>query len=223
MVRHFPPQTRTVLEAGSGSGKYSAAFALRGYDVTALDCSPYILKNIAALAKRLRVQYGKIKLQTRRGNLNRLNIPSNTYDAVVNDGVVEHWLDEKPRINAIHEMVRVTKPGGIIGIIVPNGSHPFRRWWETHGYQESTGSPPMIYYTAAQLGRELRAAGAMLLETDGIHPWNTLGFWPRIIPLLVVAKVLSWIVPLPRSMRERWGISLIAVGRKPTGRKSARA
>jgi SAM-dependent methyltransferase len=72
-----------------------------------------------------------------------LPYPSNTFDTILSNEVLEHVLDDR---TAVQEMVRVLKPGGRIVIFTPNRWYPF----ETHGHywrgQYHFGNTPLINY-----------------------------------------------------------------------------
>jgi SAM-dependent methyltransferase len=72
-----------------------------------------------------------------------LPFQSNTFDLVLSHEVLEHVQDD---CKAIHEIVRVLKPGGRLVIFVPNRGYPF----ETHGYYwrgtYHFGNAPLINY-----------------------------------------------------------------------------
>ena len=53
-------------------------------------------------------------------------LPSSTVDLILSHEVVEHVQDDRA---AIHEMIRVLKPGGRLTLFCPNRGYPF----ETHG------------------------------------------------------------------------------------------
>ena len=53
-------------------------------------------------------------------------LPSGTFDLILSHEVIEHVQDDRL---ALHEMVRVLKPGGRIALFCPNRGYPF----ETHG------------------------------------------------------------------------------------------
>jgi SAM-dependent methyltransferase len=56
----------------------------------------------------------------------KLPLPSGTFDLILSHEVIEHVQDDR---SAIHEMIRVLKPGGRAAIFCPNRGYPF----ETHG------------------------------------------------------------------------------------------
>src|SRR3990167_3707279 len=89
-----------LLEAGCGSGKLSVVLATMGFKVTALDFSKEMLKNVLALTKEAEKYYGKLTLEAVQGDLGELKL-KRKYQAVFNEGVVEHWLKASDRIHVI--------------------------------------------------------------------------------------------------------------------------
>lgn len=179
----------------------------------ALDYVAAVLRGVRATEQRLAVHWPGQLLGYCQGSLERLPFPDNTFDLVVNEGVVEHWLDKTARVAVIAEMVRVTRPGGTVAVLVPNGVHPLLRVWERRleGFRKS---PPMTYYSAERLGLELTQAGLCDVYTDGIYPWRS---WVRVSPwdrLYGVGAALDRWVPLPKYLREKWAINLLAIGKK---------
>jgi SAM-dependent methyltransferase len=53
-------------------------------------------------------------------------LPPSTFDLILSHEVIEHVQDDRA---AIHEMIRILKPGGRVVIFCPNRGYPF----ETHG------------------------------------------------------------------------------------------
>ena len=148
-----------------------------------------------------------------RGSLEHLPYADNTFDVVINEGVVEHWLDSAERAMVLREMTRITSPGGTVAVLVPNGAHPLIRTWEASlsGHQ---AAPAMTYYSAEKLGQELTQAGLSEVQIDGIYPWRS---WVRLPPwdrLYLVAAALDHWVPLSKRLREKWGMNIIGLGRK---------
>lgn len=203
-----------VLEAGCGSGKFSFCFALLGYDVTALDYSAIMLQNVARSRDKFERETGRLNLTLRQGDLERLDLPSESFDLVFNEGVVEHWIDHSERCAVIAQMARVARPGGTVAVIVPNGLHPLINYWERHapGY---LSAPPMVHYGPNLLHTDLEAAGLGQIRIDGLYAWRTLDYWPSGAVRRLAAGALQRLVPLPYSLRLKWGIHLIGLGRKP--------
>ncbi len=208
----LPPNSH-ILEPGCGSGKFGLALASLGHRVVFLDYVARVLRDVRVREGHLRGHLPERVWGYCRGSIESLPFRDGVFDLVLNEGVVEHWLDETARRRVIAEMIRVTRPGGTIAIVVPNGVHPLIRVWETRltGFHTA---PPMTYYSAKRLGEELAQAGLRDVYTDGIYPWRS---WVRVAPwnrLYMVGALLDHLLPLPRALRQRWAINLLGVGRK---------
>jgi len=206
---HLQPGS-LILEPGCGSGKFSLALASLGHRVIALDYVFDVLRGVQATQERLGVQL----IGLCQGSLEHLPFPDDTFGLVINEGVVEHWLDDRERLMVLQEMVRVTRPNGVVAVIVPNGVHPLIHIWESRltGFSEA---PPMTYYSAERLEAELVEAGLEDVYIDGIYPWRSL---TRIAPwnrLYLLSAILDHWAPLPRSLRKKLAINLVGLGLKP--------
>lgn len=96
-----------VLDVGCGRGFLLRAFQLRGWDVTGTEMS----ESAAAYARQ------RLQLPVHVGKLDELNLPESSFDAVVMWHVLEHF----DRVNdALREVNRLLKPGGIFLVAVPN-------------------------------------------------------------------------------------------------------
>jgi len=202
-----------ILEPGCGSGKFSLVLASLGHQVIALDYVFDVLRSVQKTQEQLGECWPGRLGGLCQGSLERLPFSDDTFDVVVNEGVVEHWLDDAARLAVLREMVRVTQPGSVVAVVVPNGMHPLIRVWEARleGFQTA---PPMMCYSAERLGVELAEGGLCDIYTDGIYPWRS---WTRVPPwdrLYSLGVVLDRWFPLPHSIREKWAINLIGIGRK---------
>ena len=104
----------TVLDVGCGTGAHDRWLVKRtggANRVTGIDQSPYLLREAANLAK-LEGLGGAI--EWREGNAEVLPFPDNSFD--VTFSVLVMMFVDADRMLA--EMVRVTKPGGRVGVIV---------------------------------------------------------------------------------------------------------
>lgn len=109
----FPKPPTKILEVGCGTAFVSLYFAKRGYQTTSLDINSFILRT----AKENFKKEGK-KGQFVVGDAEKLPFLKNTFDVVTSFGLLEHFEDPT---QAISEMVRVLKPGGLFfADIVPN-------------------------------------------------------------------------------------------------------
>lgn len=203
-----------ILEAGCGSGRFSVCLAILGCKVTALDVSNQALENTERLASLARKYYGRLSIRTMKQNLERLDLADESFDVTFNEGVVEHWIDKKKRVYVISEMVRVTKEEGSVIIYVPNGRHLLHPWWKFSKYPPCFELPRMVCYDTKRLKQEMKMAELVSIETDGIDAFLSLSQWPTNKALSYLPRILQKAVPLPRHIREKFGVNLVALGRK---------
>lgn len=95
--------SKTIINIGCGSGKWSLPFIDSGFEVTNFDISEFALKIS-------RERCGDENAANIRGDANSLPFKSDTFDIVMSFGLLEHF---KEISRPIEEMVRVLKPGGI--------------------------------------------------------------------------------------------------------------
>jgi demethylmenaquinone methyltransferase/2-methoxy-6-polyprenyl-1,4-benzoquinol methylase len=98
-----------ILDVGTGTGKQAFAFAKKGYDVIGIDLSEAMLE----VAKK-KNKYENVKFEV----ADAVNLPfvNNSFDVSCASFVL-HDMPLTMREKALKEMVRVTKPKGMIVII----------------------------------------------------------------------------------------------------------
>ena len=108
-----------LLDVGCGPGHVTRALARRGYDATGVDRSVRLLQ----IARRNARREG---LQTKfeRSSSDRLPFADGSFDCAIATGVI-YWV-EYP-LATLREMVRVVKPGGVIGALDPHASMSIAR------------------------------------------------------------------------------------------------
>jgi ubiquinone/menaquinone biosynthesis C-methylase UbiE len=104
----------TVLEAGCGTGQTLSLFCSR-HTAIGLDIS----RNALLIAKNN-------STAAIQGDIFCIPLKDRTCDLVYNSGVIEHFKEPRNR-DAVSEMERVTKKGGLVVIIVPNSLCPWYR------------------------------------------------------------------------------------------------
>lgn len=107
----YPPR---ILDVGCGPGHISRALAQRGFDVTGVDRSPRLLQIAKRLASRR-----SIPLRLHRTPSHDLPFADASFDCSLATGVI-YWV-EHPE-STLREMVRVTRPGGIVSLLDPHCS-----------------------------------------------------------------------------------------------------
>ena len=113
-------QDRTILEAGCGAGRLCCLLAC-DFSITniiGIDTSDHALKTAYHIKDYFHIP--NISFET--GDIFQISFPDNYFDVVFNEGVIEHFaLEDTPNyIDALQEMIRVTKTGGKVIIAVPN-------------------------------------------------------------------------------------------------------
>ncbi|MDR6971077.1 class I SAM-dependent methyltransferase [Leifsonia shinshuensis] len=93
-----------VLDLGAGTGKLTAALVARGFEVSAVDPSPEMLR---VLGERLP------DVDAREGSAERIPFPDSAFGLVL-VAQAWHWVDAE---RAIPEVARVLRPGGRLGLI----------------------------------------------------------------------------------------------------------
>jgi SAM-dependent methyltransferase len=167
LVRHLGEPPADVLEIGSGTGRDTAALASRGHRAVALDAS------VEALALTARAAPALVGRGIVAGDAFHLPFPDAAFDAVFHQGVLEHFGNPAA---FLAENFRVTRPGGLLVVDVPQRWHPwtaikrvairFDRWfagWETeYAIDELEELTRAAGYDVVRLARE----GAKRVSVD---------------------------------------------------------
>lgn len=167
LVEGLDPRDARILEIGAGTGRDSAALAARGARVVALDASPESLALVA------RADPGLVGRGIVGGDAFHLPFGDGAFDAVFHQGVLEHFGNPAAFLD---ENRRVTRPGGLLVVDVPQTWHPWTalkraalrvdRWfagWETD-------------FTIDRLERLVRGAGYELVGSYADWMVPSLGY-----------------------------------------------
>lgn len=173
--RHLPKKGK-ILEAGCGTAQLVLALNANGYNCMGLDYASDAL----GVAQRMA---GPLKLVS--GDLTKLGVSNDAFDAIISIGVVEHrYAGPEPFLN---EMSRILKTGGVMLISVPF-FNPLRRWRSRHGaYRDNiTGLDFYQYaFTKEDFCRIIETAGYKIESTYSYSHQKTL------------SEELSWLKKLP--------------------------
>lgn len=102
------PQETKVLDLGVNTGLYFALFSGIGFQVSGLDINRNNIEQMRRLFPTHELQYGDLNT--------RLNVDSETLDVVWAGEIIEHIPNTA---NAISEMHRVLKKGGLLVLTTP--------------------------------------------------------------------------------------------------------
>jgi SAM-dependent methyltransferase len=159
-----------VLDMGCGGGRHAFALYRRGADVVALDMSEEDLREVETMF-RAREEEGEVpaggSATAVRGNAYCLPFESESFDRVIAAEVMEHLPEDT---DAMSELFRVLKPGGLIAVTVPRWLPEKVCWALSDAYHEVEGGHVRIY-KGSQLRERLEATG---LVYDGEHHAHAL-------------------------------------------------
>lgn len=184
----------TVLDVGGGPGFFRGAFVDAGATYVALD------SDVGEMSSHGDVASGRVQ-----GDGMRLPFRDAAVDVCYSSNVLEHVPD---RARMAEEMLRVTRPGGIVFLSYtlwwgPWGGHetsPWhylggryarRRYIRRHGHEPKNKYGESMYaVTAAEMLRWARTqtGGEVLLAAPRYHPW-----WARwVLRVPILREVVAW-------------------------------
>jgi S-adenosylmethionine-dependent methyltransferase len=131
--KHFPGEGQ-LFDIACGGGRYSLELARRGYRVTLHDLSRELVES----ARTAFAQEGLSADSFATGNACHLtSYPDSTYDCALLLGPCYHLIDRAARLQALKELARVLKPGGVAIVaylnswgLVRAGLSDFPRFYE---------------------------------------------------------------------------------------------
>jgi ubiquinone/menaquinone biosynthesis C-methylase UbiE len=207
---------RMILEAGCGTGRFCNLLAkdFPLSQILGIDVASKSLK----IADRLKKYVGVSNVRFEKGDLFKLSYPNNYFDVVFNEGVIEHYrLKENPNyIDALREMIRVTKKGGKIIVGVPNWynfPHTVYKWIlkisgekYIYGYEKS--------FRHSELMSLFHENGLSDIEISGFYPSH--GFYRlRGKGFRIFFTLLGRITDIQSCpYNDRFGIEIVAKGIK---------
>ncbi|MCY7364180.1 MAG: class I SAM-dependent methyltransferase [Frankiaceae bacterium] len=159
-----------VLDMGCGGGRHAFALYRRGADVTAFDMDAGELKDVAGMFAAMQ-EAGEVpagaQARTVRGTAYDLPFADDCFDRVIAAEVLEHLPKDD---QAMRELFRVLKPGGLIAVTVPRWGPELVCWALSSAYHEAEGGHVRIY-RGDELRRRLTRAG---LDPVGSHHTHAL-------------------------------------------------
>ena len=202
LAQYVAPAEGTMLDVGGGPGYFRTEFERRGWRYFALDADVGELSGLGEIAPRTVIGSGM-----------QLPFCDGTFDVCYSSNVLEHVPD--PWLMA-DEMVRVTKPGGIVFISYtvwygPWGGHETAPWHFLGGrrarerYRRRHGREPKNKYgeslfrvtVKAGIDWARRQAAAEVL--DVVPRYNPrFAYWLTRVPVLREALTWNLVIVLRR-------------------------
>ena len=141
-IKKYLPEDGHVLDNGAGPGKYSMELAKEGYTVTLSDLTPRLVELARSKANEMNLngQFNDFLVSDAK-ELSMLE--EDQFDASLMLGPMYHLQDENDRMQAIKELYRVTKKGGMIfAAFMPRVRHIFNsllnpEHWKPNNRMES--------------------------------------------------------------------------------------
>lgn len=208
--KHFPIAPKKILDVGGGTGRYGVKFA-QEYPHAKVYVTD-ILEESLAIARSLIKQMGVTNIEIRKEDVNLLSFPDDFFDVVFCDVVIQHLPNAK---NAMQEMRRVLKPGGLLIVSVNNKLNPHTIYKflagksYRYGYEKS--------YTRKELRDLFLEHQLDVIAVDGFYPAYGVYRWGGV--WRVFGKILNrlnrYVDPWTGRLLSRYfGFEIFCVGRK---------
>ncbi len=217
--KHIPKSARTLLEIGTGSGRYGVALArdFPALSVTATDIVPESL----VASRKLAEEVGVSSIRFEIADAQKLQYKNDSFDIVFSDAVIQHIPDE---VRAVHEMARVTRSGGVVIIAVVNRRsihRVVRIIQKILGFKNEYQSEK--FYSRKDLRRLVERAGLAVIAESGFYPAYgvyRLKKHARFFGPLgrILNRITTGIDTLTGGLvSSRVGFEIVVVGRKEAG------
>lgn len=154
-----------ILDAGCGEGRHSWELIKGPYGIFSLDLdSEALVKNYNFLKFLGEVGEAKGKHCVLMGNVQALPFPDQVFDHIICSEVLEHVDDQ---YDAMEELVRVLKPGGVLGVSVPTWITETFYWRLDKNYSHPGGH--IRIFRAREMRKLLEAFGLRVYGRDRRH------------------------------------------------------
>jgi SAM-dependent methyltransferase len=165
-----------LLDLGCGGGRHAFEAYRRGADVVAFDADHGELRQVAALTAAM-AEAGEAPAPARatvaRGDATRMPFPDAAFDRVIAAEVLEHIPADQ---QALREIARVLRPGGLAAVTVPAWLPERICWGLSDDYHNTPGGHVRIY-TRAELEVKLAQAGLQVAGCHHAHGLHSPYWW----------------------------------------------
>ena len=207
LIDRYIPKGATILDAGSGCGEGVVFLSGRGYRARGVDYSEELIARVRATYPDLEWTHGDIR---------SLPLETNSVDAVISWGVIEH--DEAGPAKALREFHRVLRPGGSAIVTVPMNTEIARK--STEIIHRKAGSEHAFFQylmSEEELASEAIAAGFEITEISSLPSAHLAHAAPRLSLKLsgILYRIANMAVYWLLSWTPRYRVMHYAVLRKP--------
>jgi ubiquinone/menaquinone biosynthesis C-methylase UbiE len=215
MMRHIPTDVKTILETGCGTGRicFALARAFPNAQITGTDISNDSIDLCLKGRSEKKIDNTDFKLM----DINKLGFSDAHFDITLCEGVLQHIPSD---ISGLKEMVRVTKPGGVVFSSVINLKclpHTAYKTIKGKRYEHY----PERSYTHRSLKRLFKEAGLKNIEIHGVYPGYGMQRIEGYLPILgpIITQLLYLTAFLADKISNNWfsnqfGIQIVAKGTK---------
>jgi SAM-dependent methyltransferase len=167
-----------LLDLGCGGGRHAFEAAKRGAMVVALDAGT---DEVISVRDTLGAMFEAGEITDPRGtgavkgDALRLPFPDGAFDRVIASEVLEHIPHDT---DAMSELARVLRPGGLMAVTVPRYGPELVNWALSDEYHNVPGGHVRIYRRSELVGR-LKRAGLRPLGSHHAHSLHSPYWWLR--------------------------------------------
>jgi 2-polyprenyl-3-methyl-5-hydroxy-6-metoxy-1,4-benzoquinol methylase len=165
-----------VLDMGCGAGRHAFELYRRGADVVALDQNASDLADVQVMFDAMAAEGGlraEAAATTVEGDALALPFDDGEFDRIIAAEILEHIPDDE---QAMRELFRVIKPGGVAAITVPRWFAEKVNWALSDAYHEVEGGHVRIY-KEHELRERLARAGFVIDGHSFAHALHSPYWW----------------------------------------------
>jgi SAM-dependent methyltransferase len=165
-----------LLDLGCGAGRHAFEAARLGARVVALDMDRGELSQVAAITAAMD-EAGELpagaSITPAAGDATRMPFPDDSFDLVIASEVMEHIPADQ---NALDEVARVLRPGGVAAVTVPAWLPERVCWLLSDDYHNVPGGHVRIF-TRAELEAKIRRSGLLVGGHHHAHALHSPYWW----------------------------------------------
>ena len=175
--RKFPikPGER-VLDIGCGAGRHAFELYRRGAHVVAADLNGDELGPVNGMFAAMKAEEDippEAGAQAVSADTTNMPFPDNSFDKVIASEILEHVPNDR---QAMTEIARILRPGGVAAITVPSWFPERVCWALSDEYHNNPGGHLRIF-TKDELAGKLTAAGLTVTGSHHAHALHSPYWW----------------------------------------------